>query len=175
MTIADILKIIKDRRSIRKFQKKEIPTELVEKIKEALIWAPSAGNLQARKFYFVFNQEIKDKLNQATFSKRGFLNSAPLIIVGCADSEKIASYSERGKTLYIINDVSVSIQNAMLMAQEAGLGSCWVGAFEETEVSKILNLPQNLRPIVLLPVGYPAENPLPPERATKEEAVEERR
>ena len=122
--MADILKIIKDRRSIRKFQKKEIPKELVEKIKGALIWAPSAGNLQSRKFYFVFNQEIKDKLDQATFSKKGFLNLAPLVIVGCADSDKIAPYSERGKTLYIINDVSISIQNAMLVAQEAGLSSC---------------------------------------------------
>lgn len=171
--MADILKTIKDRRSVRKFQNKEIPAEFVDRIKEALVWAPSAGNLQSRKFYFVFNQEIKDKLSQATFSKRGFLNSAPLVIVGCADREKIAPYAQRGKTLYIINDVSISIQNAMLLAHEAGLGSCWVGAFKEAEISKILNLPKNLRPIVLLPVGYPAEKPLSPERLAKEEAIEE--
>ena len=60
----------------------------------------------------------------------------------------------------------------MLLGQEEGLGTCWVGAFDEKEVSKILNLPDNLHPIAIIPVGYPAEKPSPPLRVSKEEAVE---
>lgn len=166
-----ILKIIKERRSIRELQKKEIPKEIIDKLIEAIIWAPSAGNLQSRKFYFVFNQKIKEKLVKAT-SGQSFIAQAPLVVVGCTD-EKISNYyGERGGNLYSICDVSTSIENLMLLAQEEGLGTCWVGAFDEKEVSKILNLPKNLRPVAIVPVGYPAEKPSPPPRVSKEEAVE---
>lgn len=80
----DILEIIKTRRSIRRFQTKEIEKEKIDKLIEALIWAPSAGNLQARKFYFVFNKEIKDKLARAAFDQR-FIAQASLVAVGCTD------------------------------------------------------------------------------------------
>ena len=101
-----------------------------------------------------------------------FISQAPLVVVGCANEEIAWRYGERGKNLYSICDVSASIQNMMLLATELGLGSCWVGAFEEKEVAKILNLPKNLRPIVILPVGYPAEKPSAPPRVSKAEAVE---
>lgn len=165
-----ILNIIKNRRSTRKFQKKEIPEEIVEKLIEALIWAPSAGNLQSRKFYFVFNQEIKEKLAEAALDQK-FITQAPLVMIGCTDSEIQWKYGERGKTLYSVCDVAMSIQNLMLLAQKEGLGTCPVGAFDEKEVSQILNLPENLRPIIIVPVGYPARKPSPPPRVSKQEAV----
>jgi len=166
----DILKIIKERRSIREFQAKPIPEEIIDKLIEALIWAPSAGNLQARKFYFVFNQEIKEKLVEAAFGQ-DFISDAPLVIVGFTDEKISLRYNGRGKNLYSICDVSASIQNMMLMAEEEGLATCWVGAFDENEVAKILNLSKDLRPIVIVPVGYPDEKPLAPPRVSKEEAV----
>ena len=166
-----ILEIIKNRRSIREFQKKEIPEEIVDKLIEALIWAPSAGNLQARKFNFVFNQKIKEKLAEAAFGQN-FIAKAPLVIIGCTDDKIAFKYRERGKNLYSICDVSASIQNLMLVAHNEGLGSCWVGAFEEKEVSKILDLPENLRSIVIMPVGYPAEKPSAPPRVSRAEAIE---
>ena len=166
----DILKIIKNRRSVRSFQKKEIPEEVVEKLIEALIWAPSAGNLQSRKFYFIFGQKIKEGLLK-TALRQDFISQAPLVIVGCAD-EKIASrYGERGQNLFSICDVSASIQNLMLLAYSEGLGTCWVGAFDEKEVSEVLNLPGNLRPIVICPVGYPSEKPRTTSRVLKKEAI----
>jgi nitroreductase len=167
-----IIEVIKNRRSIRAFEKREIPKEILEELKEAIIWAPSAGNLQSRKFYFVFKEEIKRKLAVAALNQ-DFVAEAPLVIVGCCDLEKISWYGERGKNLYTICDVSASIENLMLLAAERGLGTCWVGAFDEKEVSKILNLPKNLRPIVIVPVGFPAEKPSPPERVSKKEAIEE--
>lgn len=166
----NILEIIKNRRSIRKFQEKAIPGEIIDKLIEALIWAPSAGNLQSRKFYFVFNKEIKEKLAKAALDQR-FIAKAPLVIVGCCDFEIEFKYGKRGRELYTVCDVALSLENIMLQAEAEGLGSCWVGAFDEKEVSKILNLPENLRPIAILPVGYPLEKPLPPPRVSREKAV----
>jgi len=168
----EVLEAILKRRSVRNFEKKEIEKEKIEKLKEALIWAPSAGNLQARKFYFVFDEEIKKKLAKAALNQN-FIAKAPLVIIGCCDLEKISWYGERGKNLYTICDVSAAIENLMLVATSEGLGTCWVGAFDESEVSKILKLPKNERPIVIVPVGFPKEIPSPPEREEKEKLIEE--
>ena len=167
-----VLRVIKNRRSIREFQRKEIPKEIIDKLIEAVIWAPSAGNLQSRKFYFVFNRKIKEDLAKASRDQWSFIAKAPLVIVGCTDEKKVEYYGKRGKDLYSICDVSVSIQNTMLLAYEQGLGTVWVGAFDEKEVAKILNLSDNLHPIVILPIGYPAEKPEAPSRVSEEEAIE---
>jgi len=166
-----ILEIIKNRRSIRKFQKKEVPKEIIDELIEALIWAPSAGNLQSRKFYFIFNQRIKEDLAKASRDQWSFIAKAPLVIVGCTNNKPAGYYGEKGKNLYSICDVALSIQNLMLLAHSEGLGSVWVGAFNEKEVSKILNLPENLKAIAIIPVGYPAEKPSPPPRISKENAI----
>ncbi len=166
-----ILNAVKERRSIRKFLPKKIPDTIIENLKDALIWAPSAGNLQARKFYFVFNRTIKDKLAAAALNQN-FIVKAPLSIVACTDSQIGLHYRERGVTLYTIQDVAASIMGMMLVAHEAGLGSVWIGAFKEIEVSKILNLPDNLRPVAIVPVGYPLSIPSAPSRVSKEYAIE---
>lgn len=166
----DILEIIKNRRSVRAFQKKEIPDKVVEKLIEALIWAPSAGNLQSRKFYFIFDENLKKDLAKAG-QWQSFLVQAPLVIVGCADCKIGEKYGERGENLFSICDVSASFQNMMLQAYSEGLGTCWVGAFDEKEVAKILNLPENLKPVAISPVGWPAEKPKAPNRVSKSEAI----
>ena len=167
----DILKAVKERRSIRDFQKKKIPDELLDKLMEALIWAPSAGNLQARKFYFIKNEQIKKRIAAAALNQN-FIAEAPLVIIGCSDSRISLKYGERGVYLYSIQDVALSIMGMMLVAHEHGLGSTWVGAFREDEVSRILKMPNNLRPIAIVPVGYPSKVPYPPPRVSKKEAVE---
>jgi len=167
----EILNIIKNRRSIREFQKKEIPQKIIDKLIEALIWAPSAGNLQSRNFYFVFDDKIKERLAEAALGQN-FIAQASLVVVGCANDEIEWRYGERGKKLYTICDTAMSIQNMMLLAYDLGFGSCPVGAFNEIEVSKILKIPKNLHPILIVPVGYPAEKPSAPPRVSKAEATE---
>ncbi len=167
----DILKAIKDRRSIRDFQKKKIPGELLDKLAEALIWAPSAGNLQARKFYFIKNEQIKKRIAAAALNQN-FISEAPLVVVGCTDNRISYKYGERGVDLYSIQDVALSIMGMMLVAYENGLGSTWVGAFREEEISKILDIPRHLRPVAVVPVGYPSKIPHPPPRVSKKEGVE---
>lgn len=166
----EILEIIKKRRSIRDFKEEEIPQEIIKDLIEALIWAPSAGNLQSRKFYFIFDKKIKKKLAKSALNQN-FIKKAPLVIVACANLNIENYYGERGKDLYSICDVSASLENALLYLEEKELGACWVGAFDEKKVSETLSLPENLRPIAIIPVGYPAEKPPIPPRVSKEEAV----
>jgi nitroreductase len=170
----DILEIIKTRRSVREFVDRKIPEAAVDILVDALRFAPSAGNLQDRKFYFVFNQEVRNKLAQAGLKHDfvSFIARAPLVIVVCADLEIASRYGERGLHLYCIQDTAASVQNLLLAAHDLGLGTCWVGAFNEQKVSDILNLPGNLRPVVIVPVGYPARTPKAPEHVSKQEAVE---
>lgn len=165
------LETIKSRRSIRAFKDKPIPQEIVDQFEEAIIWAPSAGNLQSRKFYLVYNQEVKQSLVQAAWGQ-SFIAEVPLVLVGCVNLQIKGHYGTRGTTLYAPQDVAASVQNLMLVAQEAGLGTVWIGAFNESAVSKILNLPEHLRPVAIVPVGYPDEKPEPPGRVSKEEAIE---
>lgn len=167
-----ILDAVKERRSIRDFLPRAIPAPTIKTLKEALIWAPSAGNLQARKFYFLFSKKIKEKLAAAAL-KQNFIAQAPLTIVACTDSTIQAHYGERGVHLYTIQDVAASLMGMMLVAHEAGLGSVWVGAFHEEEVSNILDLPRNLRPVAIVPVGYPSSIPEAPSRVSEEHAIVE--
>lgn len=168
----DILSVIKERRSIRDFLKKDIPEKVIEELIDALIWAPSAGNLQARRFIFAKNPKTKKELAKAALGQ-SFIAEAPLVIVGCADLHRIAGrYGSRGVNLYVIQDVSASIMQLMLLAHEKGLGTVWVGAFDEGAVSDILSLPPHLRPIAIVPVGYPARIPTAPPRRPKQELIE---
>jgi nitroreductase len=167
----DISKTIKERRSIRDFKKKEIANDIIDKLIDALIWAPSAGNLQARKFYFVRDEELKKKIAIAAL-KQHFLAEAPIVVIGCTDSRISYKYGERGISLYSIQDVSCSLMGMMLVAHENGLGSVWVGAFDEDAVSDILKIQKFLRPVALVAVGYPSKVPVPAPRISKEEAME---
>jgi nitroreductase len=170
----NILDIIINRRSVRDFTDQQIPESAIDALTEALRWAPSAGNLQSRKFYFVFNEDIRNKLAQSGLRHDfvSFIARAPLVVVACADLGISSRYGERGKHLYCIQDTAASVQNLLLAAHDLGLGTCWVGAFKEEEVKEILNLPDNHRPVVIIPVGYPAQTPKAPPRVSKVEAVE---
>jgi nitroreductase len=169
----NILDIIKNRRSVREFKDQEIPESAIDALVEALRWAPSAGNLQSRKFYFVLNEELRNKLAQAGLRQDfvSFIVRAPLVIVACADLRIASRYGDRGKDLYCIQDTAASVQNLLLAAHDLGLGTCWVGAFNENRVKEILDMPDYLRPVVIVPVGYPAKTPKAPERLLKSDCV----
>jgi nitroreductase len=166
-----ILDTIKNRRSIRDFKDQEIPDEAIGVLIEAIRWAPSAGNMQSRKFYFVFDKNTKKKLAKAALNQN-FISEAPLAVVACLDRRIAVRYGDRGVNLYSIQDVAASVMNMMLTAHELGLGSVWVGAFNEFEVFEHLNLPDNLRPIAIIPIGYPAKIPKPTPRVSTNEIVE---
>lgn len=165
-----MLEAIKERRSIRQFKPEALSPPILDVLIDALRWAPSAGNLQSRKFYFISNKDVKAKLAQAALDQ-DFIAQAPLAVVACADHRIARRYGERGVRLYCLMDVAASVQNLLLTAQAQGLGSCWVGAFDEGKVEKLLALPPHLRPVAIVPIGFPAEDPEPPARIPREEGV----
>lgn len=157
----DVFEAIKGRRSIRAFRETDVPQETVEKLIEAARWAPSAGNIQPWEFIVVRNPETKRRLAEAALGQ-SFVEEAPVVIVVCADEERSArGYGTRGRTLYCIQDTAAAIQNIHLAAYALGLGTCWVGAFREDEARRILEIPDGVRPVAIIPIGFPAES-LPP-------------
>ncbi len=166
----NVLESVLNRRSIRKFQEKEIPNEMVDKLIHALIWAPSAGNLQSRKFYIIKDQKVKDSITRVALNQT-FISKAPIVFVCCTDDMLASRYGQRGVNLYTIQDVSCSIMGMMLVAHEMGLGTVWVGAFNENEIIKILNLPSHLRPVAIIPVGWPKKIPSTTPRVSVSEAI----
>lgn len=151
----EVKEAIKKRKSVRNFLSTPIPLNIVKEILQFANMAPSAGNLQARDFIIVNEEEKKDALAKA--AHQSFVKDAPIIIVACANYERIAPYGERGRNLYVIQDVSAAIQNILLLATDYGLATCWVGAFDEKFVSEILSLPSYIRPLALIPLGYPSK------------------
>jgi nitroreductase len=158
-----VLKAIRERRSIRKYEPVPIPAGELEKLKTAILWAPSAGNLQSRRFFFVTRERARQELARAA-GDHDFIGQAPLIVVGCADRRIEKDYLSRGWSLYAVQDVSAAVENLLLMAHSLGLGGCWVGSFNEAEVKATLGLPEHLRPVALVSIGVPAEQPAAPPR-----------
>ena len=155
----DVLEAIKGRRSIRAFKNQGVPAEIVEELIDAARWAPSAGNIQPWEFIIVRKPRIKRRLVETALGQM-FIEEAPVVIVVCADEERSSQgYGVRGKTLYCIQDTAAAMQNIHLTAYSLGLGTCWVGAFREEETRKILKIPRGMRPVAIIPVGYPAESP----------------
>jgi len=167
----DVFKAINGRRSIRAFTNKPVSDEDVKIILEAARQAPSAGNLQPWEFIVIRNAEIKRRLAQAALDQTS-IEEASVVIVVCADKARSSPrYGSRGSNLYCIQDTAAAIQNLHLAAYALGLGTCWVGAFNEAEARKLLNTPLNVRPVAIIPVGYSAEKPKPRPRRPLTEIV----
>jgi nitroreductase len=168
----DLFEAIKNRRSVRAFTDEDVSKEEVEKLIDAARMAPSAGNIQPWKFAVVRKPEIKRKLAEAALNQT-FIEEAPVVIVVCANEEEShIGYGKRGVTLYCIQDTAVATQNLLLAAYALGLGSCWVGAFEEEQTKKILNAPPNMRPVAMIPVGHPSKKSRAPQRKTLREIIQ---
>ena len=153
----NVYKAIINRRSVRRFTPDPVPDAIVEKLLTAAYRAPSAGNIQPWFFYVVKNRCRREDLAQAALGQQ-FIATAPLCIVVCAEPDLSASvYRERGAKLYCLQDTAAAIQNLLLASVEHGLGTCWIGAFNEEQVLQILEIPPGRRPVAIVPVGYPAD------------------
>lgn len=166
--------VIKNRYSIRSFLNKPVEEEKIKKILETINAAPSAGNLQAYRVILVRNQKTKIELTKAALDQ-DFISQAPVVLVFLADPNQSAPrYGERGRSLYCLQDTTIACAYAQLVATELGLGSCWVGAFDEEAVKKVLRIKENLKPVAILPIGYSVEKPEVRSRRNLEDLVEER-
>ena len=167
----DVIEAIEERRSIHGFEETSIPDATIGRLIESARLAPSAGNLEPWKFVVVQRGELKHSLAAAAFDQR-FIAEAPVCIVVCAEPERSAvQYGERGANLYCLLDAAAAVQNILLTTTAYGLGSCWVGAFDEEKVKTVLGLGPEYRPIAIIPVGYPTEEPSEIPRRSIEETT----
>jgi len=155
----DVFECMRTRRSVRRFLTKPVDQDRIGKIMTAGSFAPSAGNLQARKFIFIQNEVTRKAIAEACFQQY-WIADAPVHIVVCAELNKNKQqYGERGEKQYSYQDCAAAVQNMLLEAHTLGLGSCWVGAFDDEMIRRACGIPDNVKPVAVLPIGYPGEKP----------------
>jgi len=165
-----VMKLFEERRSIRRYGDRPVEDEKLQEVLEAARQAPSWANMQCWTFIVVRDQSVKDSLSEALEKNpaRKAIAAAPVVIVACADPEKSGS---RAGLDYFLVDIGIAFQQLMLEAWSQGLGTCWVGWFDEDRVRAALGVPDNIRVVAMTPLGYPAVYPESPGRKPLEEMV----
>ncbi len=154
-----LLDAIFERRSVRRYKRKQIPKKVLRNILEAARLAPSATNAQPWHFIVITDQEKKNALSKGRWNS--FIRDSAFTVVGCGER------SSRWSTI----DIAIALENMVIAAEAQGVGSCWVGDFKERQVKKLLGIPRNLKVISLVSFGYPLEKPPPPKKKSLEEIV----
>ncbi|MGQ9587941.1 MAG: nitroreductase family protein [Thermoplasmata archaeon] len=170
----DTEECIEGRTSIRAFKPDPVDDPVVDEALRMANLAPSAGNLQARDFVVVRNVHIKKLLMEAAYGQ-DFVRTAPVVVVVCANLERIKHYGDRGRTLYCLQDAAAAIENMLLYLHSRGLGAVWVGAFDERKAAEALGLPDHARPVAIVPIGHPAEKGVRRRRLPMEHIVHRER
>lgn len=161
---------LKGRRSIRSYREEPVAKDLVIDLIKAAETAPSAGNLRARKYVVVTNIQMRKALEVAAYGQSQ-VGAAPLLVVICADVPRSSRrYGDRG-SLYSIQDAAVAAMCLLLAAHDLGIGACWNGAFDDSIVRDALNLTEDVLPVAILSIGWPAESPHAPPARNLDEVV----
>lgn len=161
--------VLRKRRMVRSFKDKEVDDAQIMKLLRNAHKAPSAGFLQQQEFIVVKNHETKVKIAEAAVGQ-DFIAQAPVVIVVCANTDRVAKrYGDRGVNFYSIIDGAFASMLILLTVVNERLAACFVGAFDDEKISKILKLPKNVRPIGIIPVGYANEPPEKFERMSLKE------
>jgi nitroreductase len=168
---------IKERRSIRRYQDKEIPDELLYEVLESVRWAPSWANTQPWEVVVIKNRTLKESIqsmvNPRNPSSLALVN-APVLLVICGQLKKSGYYNDEYPTKFgdwFMHDLGLATQNLCLTAHNAGLGTVIVGLFDHDKVGELIKLPDDHEVLTLIPLGYPDQDPKPPRRKEQTEYV----
>ena len=163
----DVMTAIKTRRSIRAYKDKPIEDEKLKAVLEAGRLAPSARNLQEWKYVVVRDKESRNKLVDVANGQK-FVGQAAAVIVACAvKTDHVMPCEELSYPI----DLAISIDHMTLEATEQGLGTCWIGAFRQDAIKELLGIPEEVRVVAVIPIGYPDVSPDPRLRKSMEEIV----
>ena len=149
----DFYEVVKTRRSIRSYRQDLVPEEVLNRVLDAVRISPSGSNRQPWKFIVMKDAELKNKM-VASCNNQSFVAEAPIIIVACGYN----IHHNRGGymgDLSVLVDISIAFTHLILAARAEGLGTCWIGAFNNEEVKKILNVPKDVNIVAITPLGYP--------------------
>jgi len=153
----DFIDVIRKRHMTRSFKPTPVSEEKLRQILSIAIRAPSAGHLQPWEFVVVRNKDTMKKLARAALDQ-DFISEAPVVIVTCSNKQRSASiYGQRGSEFYSVIDAAYASLMILFAVTNLNLGACFVGAFDDEKVSRILNLPPHIRPIGIIPIGVPNE------------------
>jgi len=141
----EVSEAIQARKSVRSFDSKPVPEDVLTRVLEAGRFAPSAKNYQPWHFVVVKDQKKREVLSEGKYAK--FLKDTPMVIVGCGDQEA----SEK----WCVVDCSIALQQMVIAATGEGLGTCWIGSFYEDRVRELLKIPPRYKIVAMLAVGYP--------------------
>lgn len=156
-SMQSFFELARNRYSVRAYKNTPVEEEKLQKILEAGLLAPTAKNCQPQKIYVVKSEENRKKLAQVT----PYTFHAPVILVVCYDEEKACKGKVTPDYDFGNTDAAIVCTHMMLEAADLGIGSCWVGWFEENEVRSALGIPENIRVCELMPLGYAADNAAP--------------
>ncbi len=165
-----VMKVFEERRSIRRFGDRPVEDEKLQAVLEAARLAPSWANMQCWTYVVVKDRETREAVS-ATLERNPAQRSvveAPVLIVACADPELSGKVKDQS---YYLVDIGISLQHLCLEACNQGLGTCWIGWFDEDRVKSILGIPENIRVVAMTPLGYPAVYPEARGRKPLEEIV----
>ena len=149
----DIFTCMRDSHSVRHFTKEPIPDEIVTQLLQAANWAPSAGNLQPWYLYVVKDEKIKQEVAKVCYNQPQVEEAAVLIVVLADPAKSNEQYGERGAQLYCLQDSAAAVQNMLLAAEALGIGACWVGAFDEVKLQRIVEAAPRLRAVAVVCIG----------------------
>lgn len=156
----DFFELIEKRYSVRAYLSKPVEEDKLQKVLDAARLAPTAANRQPFRIIVVKTEGREEELNQVY--RADWFVQAPLIICACAVLDE-AWVRADGKDYYDV-DTTIAMDHLILAAADLGLGTCWIAAFDAAAARKILDLPDNVEPVVLTPLGYPADNWKPKQR-----------
>jgi nitroreductase len=173
--MSEFMEIVKGRRSIRKYQDKEVPGEILNQVLEAVQWSPSWANSQCWEIIAVKDLAVKEKLketlapkNPATYA----VADAPIVLAVCGKLNSSGFYKDQVTTKFgdwFMFDLGIATQSICLTAHQLGLGTVVVGLFDHNKAKEVLGVPQGYELVVLIPLGYPAkESPTPKRREISE-------
>ena len=140
----EFFETVKSRKSVRAYDERPVPDDVLAKILETARISPSAKNLQPWHFIVVRAPAKRAELSLGTWAR--FLKDAPVVIVGCGDGKASPHWN--------IVDTSIALQTLVLAATAEGLGTCWVGSFDQVKVKALLGIPENYDVICLIALGY---------------------
>jgi len=160
MDFESLMEAIRERRSVRRYKKESVSMEKLMLLVEAARWAPSAGNSQPWEFLLINDEDVVGTLGTVS---PGWLFEAPALILMCINKKRETDWS------YF--DAGAAMENMLLLAQSLGLGCCPIGSFLVQTIMELLELPEHLKPVLLITVGYPDEQPPATTRLSLEELV----
>jgi len=168
--MSDFIEVIKERRTIREFEDKDVSRTLVEKILEAVRYAQSWTNSQCWEIVVIKDKKVRKTIQTTlpeTNPSYGAIVSAPVLLAVCGKLQKSGYYNGIAPTKFgdwFMFDLGLATQNICLTAHSLGLGTVVVGLFDHDQAKKVINVPEGYEIVTLIPLGYPAQSPPQPKR-----------